>query len=104
MFSLGIGEIFLVGLIALIFIGPEQLPEVARTVARLLNEWKRATSDLTGSLTQNLKEDIKGRIEETRSQAKIAEPGPIPPVDPIPDDPEIPPHDPILEKKDDHES
>ncbi len=30
----------------MIFIGPEQLPEVARTLARLFNEWKRTTSDI----------------------------------------------------------
>jgi Tat protein translocase TatB subunit len=107
MFSLGFGEILLVGLIALIFIGPEQLPEVARVVARLLNEWKRATSELTGSLTQNLREDIKGRIEETRKENAALEAPPTPPPVahvPIPENPEIPPHDPILEKKETNES
>lgn len=29
------------------------MPEVARTIGRLLNEWKRATSDLTSSFTDN---------------------------------------------------
>lgn len=41
------------GIIALVFIGPKQLPEVARVVGRLINEWKRATSDLTSSLTDS---------------------------------------------------
>lgn len=98
MFSLGFGEIILVAIIALIFIGPEQLPEVAKVVARLLNEWRKATSDLTGSLTENLKDDIKGRIEETRK---------APQAPSIPDDPEIAPHPPMMddqERKDDNES
>lgn len=39
------GEILLLAAIALIVIGPRQLPEVARTVGRLLNQFRDATSD-----------------------------------------------------------
>jgi sec-independent protein translocase protein TatB len=45
MFSLGFGEIALVCIIALIFIGPEQLPDIARVVGRLINDLKRASSE-----------------------------------------------------------
>ena len=41
----------LIGAIALIAIGPKQLPDVARTVGRFLNQVKRATSDFQQSLT-----------------------------------------------------
>lgn len=66
MFNLGFTELLLLGVIALIFIGPNQLPEVARTVGRLLNEWKRATSDFQSTLTTHLTEDVQGRWNETR--------------------------------------
>jgi Sec-independent protein translocase protein TatA len=41
MFGIGFTEIIAVGVIALIFIGPEDLPRVARNIAKLLNEFKR---------------------------------------------------------------
>ena len=50
MFNLGMGEMALIAIIALIFIGPKQLPEIARSVARLLNEFKRTTTELSGNL------------------------------------------------------
>lgn len=51
MFNLGLSEIVLIAIIALIFIGPKQLPEIARAIGRALNELKRASDDLTGSIT-----------------------------------------------------
>lgn len=47
MFDIGFGEMILLAAIALIAIGPKQLPEVARVVGRMLNEFKRATGDFT---------------------------------------------------------
>ena len=67
MFNLGFSELLLLGLIALIFIGPNQLPEVARTIGRLLNEWKRATSDFQSSITTHLTDDIHQRRKDTHS-------------------------------------
>jgi sec-independent protein translocase protein TatB len=50
MFNLGLGELILIGVIALIFIGPKQLPDVARSVAKFLNELKRASGEATSAL------------------------------------------------------
>jgi len=59
MFGLSFIHLILLAIIALVVLGPEQLPEVARTVARLLNEWKRATSDIQSSLHQHLRDDLQ---------------------------------------------
>ena len=64
MFGLSFTHLVLLAIIVLVFIGPEQLPEVARTVARLLNEWKRATSDIQSSLTNSIKEDVTTKTAE----------------------------------------
>lgn len=64
MFNLGFSELLLLGLIALIFIGPQQLPELARAVGRVLNELKRATSDFQSVITDDFKADIKQRLDE----------------------------------------
>lgn len=66
MFNLGFTELLLLGAIALIFIGPKQLPEVARTVGRFLNELKRASSDFQSTLTNDFKDDLSNRISEHR--------------------------------------
>lgn len=50
MFDIGFSEMLLLAAIALVAIGPKQLPEVARVVGRMLNEFKRATGDLTRTL------------------------------------------------------
>jgi Tat protein translocase TatB subunit len=82
MFNLGFSELLLLGLIALIFIGPNQLPEVARTIGRLLNEWKRATSDFQSSITTHLTDDIHQRRKDTHHSIHNppAEPGPELPI------------------------
>jgi sec-independent protein translocase protein TatB len=59
MFGLSFTHLLVLAVLAIIFIGPEQLPEVARTIARLLNEWKRTSSELQNTLTNTLREDPK---------------------------------------------
>jgi Tat protein translocase TatB subunit len=81
MFNLGFSEIVIIGVLALILIGPKQLPEMARVLGRLIAEFKKATSELSGGLLevkeelrkpmregleefQNMKETIRARVEE----------------------------------------
>ncbi len=45
MFNIGLTELIVIGAIALIFIGPKQLPEVARSLGKFLNELKRASDE-----------------------------------------------------------
>ncbi|MGE0528305.1 MAG: twin-arginine translocase TatA/TatE family subunit [Bdellovibrionales bacterium] len=73
MFNLGFGEIVILGVLALIFIGPKQLPEVARTVGRLLNEWKRATSDFQQTFTSGLTDELHHRRVEAQQESASTE-------------------------------
>lgn len=79
MFNLGFSELLLLGAIALIFIGPQQLPEMARTLGRLLNELKRASSDFQQSFTEPMKDDFLQRIEQAR-QENVDQPSQPPPT------------------------
>jgi len=45
MFNIGFSELLIIAALALIFIGPKQLPEVARAVGKFLNELKRASDE-----------------------------------------------------------
>ena len=63
MFNLGFSEILIVGVLALLLIGPKQLPEVAKVLGRMMNEFKKATSDLSGGLLE-MKEELKKPMQE----------------------------------------
>ncbi|NQY99201.1 MAG: twin-arginine translocase TatA/TatE family subunit [Bdellovibrionales bacterium] len=66
MFNMGLQEMIVLGAIALLVIGPKQLPEVARVVGRMLNEFKRATGDLTSSIA-TVKNEAQGLADQTQS-------------------------------------
>ena len=58
-FGLGFGEILLVIVIALIIFGPEKVPEMARTLGRMLRTIRQAASGFTTVITQELDEAKK---------------------------------------------
>lgn len=43
--SIGTSELILIGLVALIVFGPRKLPEFARTLGKMMNEFRRSTDD-----------------------------------------------------------
>jgi len=67
MFNIGFTEFLAIGVIALVVIGPKQLPEVARVVGRLLSELKKATQDLSGGLLEVTRE-VKTTLDDTKSE------------------------------------
>ena len=77
MFDIGFGEMMLLGSIALIAIGPKQLPEVARTVGRLLNEVRRASGEFTKTIvdaresTNQMLADANRSVAETVASLEI---------------------------------
>jgi len=50
MFGIGMQELILVLVVALIILGPKKLPDVAKSLGKALNEFKRATRDIKESL------------------------------------------------------
>lgn len=65
MFGLGMSEIIVLGIMALIFIGPKELPEIARTLGRFLNELKRSSDVLTDELKQQVRMDLHNSNVQT---------------------------------------
>lgn len=70
MFGLGMSEIIFLGVLALIVIGPKELPELARTLGRFLNELKRSTNVLGDELKQQTGFDKLSKLDyfEDRKQ------------------------------------
>ena len=54
MFDIGFSEILLIGVIALIVIGPERLPKVARTVGLLLGRVQRYITTVKADISQEM--------------------------------------------------
>lgn len=66
----------LLGIIALVVIGPKELPVLARTLGRFMNELKRSTESLTDDIKQqtNLDIDIFSKSREQGHQYQEAKP------------------------------
>ena len=65
MIDLGISKIALIGAVALIVIGPEKLPKVARTVGTLLGKAQRYVSDVKAEVNRSIELDELKKMRET---------------------------------------
>ena len=57
MIDLGISKLVMIGAVALIVIGPEKLPRVARTVGTLLGKAQRYVSDVKAEVSRSMELD-----------------------------------------------
>ena len=64
--GISFSEIFLIFLVALIFFGAESIPGVARTLGKLVAEFKKATEDVKREIGDSPLNDIKRDINEVR--------------------------------------
>lgn len=84
MLDIGFSELVLIGVIALIALGPKQLPEVARTVARFINDMKRTVGEFTGSIV-HAREETNRFLNDLDKKPPPRAPAPEPPVpEPLP--------------------
>lgn len=64
--SLGLPEILVILVLALLIFGPKRLPEVGRTIGKGLSEFRRATTDLKRSVNAELSLEDEERPSTTR--------------------------------------
>ncbi len=107
MFDIGFSELLVIAVVALIVIGPERLPKVARTLGHLFGRMQRYVNDVKADISREMEleelrklqsnvEDaaraIQGSVEkevnETRSEldkvAQAANPNPAPDLPELP--------------------
>lgn len=68
MFGLGPAELLIIGVFALLFIGPKKLPELARGLGKSLREFQRAKDDFQSEIDKEVNE-IK-QVTKTEEPAK----------------------------------
>lgn len=69
MIDLGISKMALIGVVALIVIGPEKLPRVARTVGTLLGKAQRYVSDVKAEVSRSMELDELKKMRDTVTEA-----------------------------------
>src|SRR3972149_5533564 len=71
MFDIGWGELVLIGMVALIAIGPKELPTVLRTMAQYMGKIRRMAAEFQGQFQEALREaevaDLKKQADEMAS-------------------------------------
>ncbi len=71
MFGIGLPEMIIIAVVALVFIGPDKLPGVLRSIGKGLVELKRATSDVRSTVQDEMhkiEEEIE--LKEVRESAQ----------------------------------
>ena len=74
MFDIGWGEFLVIGIVALIAIGPKELPTVLRTVGQWMTKLRRMASEFQGQFQEAIREaemaDLKKEVDEMTEKAK----------------------------------
>ena len=66
---IGMPEMIIILVIALIFFGPRKLPELGRSLGKSLAEFKRASNELKSTLEEEIKLEEQQRAEPPKPAA-----------------------------------
>lgn len=72
--SIGMPELIIILVIALIIFGPRKLPELGKSLGRSINEFRRASTELQNTLEQEIS------LEEQKEQKAQSAPTQPPPA------------------------
>jgi len=75
--SIGMPELIIIFMIALIIFGPRKLPELGRSLGKSLGEFKRASNELRNTLDEEI------RLEEQRSAEPARPAEAVRPAEPV---------------------
>lgn len=67
--QIGLPELMIIFVIALLVFGPKKLPDLGKSLGKALSEFKRATSDLKSSWEEQMR-DAEAGLEEAAKEVK----------------------------------
>lgn len=69
MFDIGFSELLVIGVVALLVIGPERLPRVARTVGHLIGRMQRYVADVKADIDREIELEELRKMRDSVQQA-----------------------------------
>jgi sec-independent protein translocase protein TatB len=84
MFGLGFGEIVIILVLALVLLGPQKLPEVAKQAGKAFRDFKKASDDLKGQFEREFYADDAKPARPRIAPPTAAAPVPAGPPQPVP--------------------
>ena len=69
MFDIGFSEMIVIGVVALLVIGPEKLPRVARTIGALMGRAQRYVNDVKADINREIELDELKKLRTTVTEA-----------------------------------
>jgi sec-independent protein translocase protein TatA len=82
--SIGMPELIIIFVIALIIFGPRKLPELGRSLGKSLSEFKRASNELKSTLEEEIRLDEQRATLEASKAASAAAAAATPPAPVVP--------------------
>lgn len=68
MFGIGLPELIIIAIIALLVVGPKKLPDLAKSLGKGLTEFKKAAEDVTDNIKETLKpDDVKKEVDDFKN-------------------------------------
>ncbi len=78
--SLGVPELMLIFVVALLLFGPKNLPKIGRTMGRALGEFRRASNDFKRTIEEevssaeirDVERELKGTVRDTQQEPRAS--------------------------------
>jgi Tat protein translocase TatB subunit len=87
--SIGTSELILIGIIALIFLGPRKLPQIARTVGKTMADLRNTTQEFRSTWEREVNFEEEARAIRTGEMGDTPTVSPTAPIAEAPDAPTI---------------
>jgi len=78
MFGIGMPELCVILVVALVVLGPKRLPEVARSLGKMVSEFRRQSSEIMDELQVQMAQDEERSRRSAAAKHAATQPPPVP--------------------------